>query len=275
MKIGITGAHGYVGSYLAKYLEQENFHVIPFVRSAKKAKERSYHLEKLSIDLSEVDCLIHCAYSFTCPDNLSQQMNVSSVAYLSQKCLEQNVRLILISSLSASPMTRSKYGQEKIAAEKIVMKSGKADVIRIGLFYSEKCKGMLGSIVSLIKYLPVVPIIASHSKQYTCYGDDLCQLLKKILASPPGKIWIASEREGIKFGQLIKQITKEKSYKRLLIPIPTQCVFWGLKFLQMIGYKGRIRADAIYGLIDPPDPKSLEEENYRKNFRSFKPHLLS
>jgi len=267
-KIAITGANGYIGSYLVKRLSAEGHTVFKMLRKTVVGENSiPYHLgsplAKNALDL--IDILIHCAYDFslTHPNDI-QRINVEGSLALFEEARKAGVKkIIYLSSTSAFESALSHYGKAKFSIEE---RARKLNVItlRPGLVFNKNVGGIIGSIGHLINKLPIIPIIGKGDQLFfPCHLDDLANLVSYLVTHPylPETPIIAASNQALDFKAIIKTIAKIKDKTVLLIPMPYPLLFAGLKLTETLGLKLGLRSDSLKYMKHynkNPDFSSLE-----------------
>ena len=120
MKVGITGAGGYVGSHLVASIAQRGHEVVPLSR------DRGFRLgEPPSAELlAGLDAVIHTAYDFSARGWTEiERVNVGgSLALLDAATASGVSRFVFVSSLAAYEGCRSLYGRGKVKVEAEVLR---------------------------------------------------------------------------------------------------------------------------------------------------------
>jgi nucleoside-diphosphate-sugar epimerase len=262
----VTGAHGYVGRIVSRTLAAAGFDLIGLVRRpAAGSGDRFYDLRgdpdaKL---LDGVDTLIHCAYDFT----VTSEADIWAVNVLGTRRLLELVaasgvrRSILVSSMSAYPGTDQLYGRAKLDAERIALDLGMA-VVRLGLVYGPGWGGMAGSLKKMAD-LPVVPVVAAKSYQYTVHEEDLADafiVLARASKLPNIPLGLANP-EPVPFRLLMQRIAAAAGRPRFcLIPLPWQALYAALWLGERTPVKLPFRADSLLGLVRPAPAVSGAED---------------
>lgn len=129
-RILITGASGYVGAAIYKFLKEEGLEVYGTYNSTKLFEELLQcdltNEEEVSVLCEKVkpDVIIHLAANAnngSCEENPEQalDLNVNSTKYLVEQAAKLNSKFIFVSSFAAyNP--KGVYGQTKVQAEQIV-----------------------------------------------------------------------------------------------------------------------------------------------------------
>ncbi len=273
----ITGANGYVGSCIADYLRKRNFVVYEMGRSLKGDKDYfiPFSLEKEipKNSLKNVDVLVHCAWDFKqiiWKDII--RINVNGSLRLFKAAKKDGVKkIIFISTMSAFDGCKSLYGKAKLKVER---EAKKLDVIiiRPGLVYGSKSSGMVGAIGRLMAISPLVPVVAANQVLYLCHSKDLSKLIFRLCTSKSKitKPIIAASEGGLRFKEILRRLALRRGKKIMLVPIPSWAVLFGLKTLEKIGLKARVKSDSLIGLLNAdPKPDFTETRKTKVRFREF------
>ena len=116
----ITGANGFLGSYLVEFFTNRGWKVRALVHNTPKqpVKDTEYYLYDLvsganEKHLSGADCLIYCAYA-----KGEYSLNVGGTKKLLYNCYTHKVKKkVFISSISSNGNALSVYGKQKAACE--------------------------------------------------------------------------------------------------------------------------------------------------------------
>ena len=160
MKILITGASGYVGGGLMKYLPADGNAIIPIGFSADDKSKGVYSLDltdflKINLYIRSVqpDLILHLAGNkdvFKCESDkaLSRKINYEASKNIIKECSLQKIRLVYLSTdyvfngegvpfnELSRPGPTTQYGKDKLATENIIMEelTGYAIVRTAGIF---------------------------------------------------------------------------------------------------------------------------------------------
>jgi nucleoside-diphosphate-sugar epimerase len=255
MKVGITGAGGYVGSHLARCLEERGHIVVRLSRSCGFRLGDPIQPEFVT----GLDALIHAAYDFTARDPAEiERLNVNSSIALFEAATGAGVgRLVFISSMAAFPSCRSLYGQGKLAVETQVLRLG-GYVVRPGVIYGAEAGGIFRTLSALAARLPVIPL-PGKGKQvlYLIHIDDLSVLVERLLRTdlPQGmRLLHAACPEPLSLRELLTRIAHSLGRRRVFLPVPTTLLMSVLRTGgAILGRKCPLRNDSLLSLLNP-DP---------------------
>ncbi|MGD0651956.1 MAG: NAD-dependent epimerase/dehydratase family protein [Verrucomicrobiia bacterium] len=273
MKVGITGAGGYVGSHLARYLEERGHAVVRLSRS------RGFRLgEPVRPEIvTGLDALIHAAYDFAARGAADiERVNVKGSIALFEAAAAAGVgRLIFISSMAAFPTCRSLYGRGKLAVETHVLRLG-GDAVRPGTIYGGEAGGIFRSVSALAEKLPVIPLPGGGQQVfYLIHIDDLSALIERLLGTdlPDGRRLLrVACPEPLTLREVITRIARGLGQRRVFLPVPAALVMTGLRVAEtVLGRQCPVRSDSLLSLLNPdPAPDfSLPAALAGARFRGF------
>lgn len=252
----VTGANGYVGKQIVTSLRESGYITYELVRSMDRVQDSAFFipfsLEHTELpNLSHIDVLIHCAYDFSMQTmHESEKTNLNgSIRLLRHAKLNGVKKLIVLSTLSSFDGTRSVYGKTKLAIEQSSQKLG-AIILRPGLIFGRETVGIVGAMKKFIKKFPLIPLIGSGKQPfYTCYIDDLCQLIICLAKTDSDfkKPIFCAAKHPITFKELVLTLAKSENKTILTLPIPFQAIWLGLKLIEIIGLSIGLRSDSIVG----------------------------
>jgi len=250
MIIGITGSRGFAGAGLAR-LAIADGHVV------RNLDRPVFSLERGVQDawLQDVDLLVHCAFDFQHPGK-----NIPG----SEKLFVQARRLgvkttVVLSSLSVD--ADSDYGKAKREVERIAAGLG-VKILRPGLIYQQAPGGLLGRIIRVARYTPVLPVIR-NSEQYTTHVEDL---YRAVLAAPRAeKPVMAAAETAVRLEKIISRYAG----KRMFIPVPFPLFYRGLTLLESVHLSFGLRGDNLKGLYYQQEPDFDETRRLDLQFREF------
>ncbi|MGX5800340.1 NAD-dependent epimerase/dehydratase family protein [Bradyrhizobium sp. Arg314] len=263
MRVGITGANGYVGTILRAAFAEARHEVIAFARSNRMTSEaadgvaewRPYEIKRPPSEaaFSDLDVLIHGAWDLTLVSAGDVWgVNVSGSQHLLRNAVDAGVRrVIFISSMSAYKGTRQLYGQAKLACERTASSLGAVST-RLGLVYGPGWGGMAGALRRLTK-LPVIPLIGARSYQFTVHEADMAAAMVRIAEADtpfPEPVGLANP-EPVPFRRLMNEIAASEGRTQCTVAVPWQLVSGFLKTAEALHAPLPFRSDSILGLVHP------------------------
>ncbi len=279
MNFGVTGANGYVGSVMTRYLRKEGHTVYEFKRKSDSSHDPYWVPYHLSSDVREtflkkLDGLIHCAYDFSAASwDKIYRINVEGSCNLFKTAVRAGVKkIVFISSMSAFPNAKSMYGKAKLAIEDYASQKG-FTTIRPGLVYGSKPGGMVGSLIKTINKSQFIPLIGGGKQIfYLSHEEDLFKLvIESITRNPtPSQIITAAHDQGISFKEILELLARSRNKKISFISIPWQPIFLALKSAELLGFPINFRSDSLISFLNQnPKPDFTHTRQSGISFRPF------
>ena len=274
----VTGANGYLGGELARYLAGKGFPVRRAMRRPDGADAVAYDLAG-PVDphlFNGVGALVHCAYDFSARTEAEiGSVNVEGSQRLLEAAAAAGVtKRVYISSISAFDGCRSRYGRAKLAVEQTAPAG--TLVIRPGLIYGNREGGMFGSLRQSVEKGARVPLLAgSPCTQYLVNSDDLGEAIARFLggdwADPPPVVTLADPRPW-PLGELLREIGRQSGRSVRFLPLPWPFVWLGLRTAEALGLRLGFRSDSIISTVyQDPAPDFSVVKSGAVTIRPFAP----
>ena len=279
--IGVTGASGYVGGIVVQALHRSGVQVRELRRDPESAAAQDGQVATFALGdppapqaLAGLDGLVHCAWDFAAssPDAVDRINVLGSLKLLGAAHAAGVKRLVFISTMSSFPGCRSLYGKAKLKVEERARGLG-VEIVRPGLVYGSRAGGMVGALTKVAS-LPVIPLVGTGSQVlYLVHEDDLGQVVVGFCA---GKLTtgsvplIAAHPEGWTPKAILWLLAEARGRRPVLVPVPWQCEWLGLRMLELMGLKLRVRSDSLISLINQDrSPDFSVGERMGVTFRKF------
>lgn len=276
----LTGATGFLGKKLHQYLSANGWRVIALTRhSPAAADDVPWSLDvqrSIARELKEreVSSLIHAAWDFTQVDASSnRRVNVDGSARLLEDCRSAGIRnALFISSISAFPGTRSRYGLAKLTVESLFLQQ-RGQVVRPGLIYGSATGGMFGSLRKLVKRSSIVPLIGTGDYlQYLIHQDDLAAVIEHMLESRHQfqmPLTVAYP-DPLSLRAILSAIAAQEGVRRHFLPVPERLVYLVLRSFEWFGMQPGFRSDSLISLVNQdPDPQFFDTTALGVTLRGF------
>lgn len=261
--IAVTGANGFIGQAMVEHLNAAGYKVIALVRCMpeKKLDGVDYHYYDLKIApdvklFTNVDALIHLAFSFAKPEKGKTDINLAAAKNLLSLNLK---RYIFVSSFSALANAKAYYGQCKYQLEALF--DGHT-IIRPGLVIGEG--GLLLRLRKQVKSNPVVPMLAGgRQPTQIIVLSDLISAIEKLLDREIKGVFNLAYPKAITYKQMIELASSASKGKAIFISIPIPVMRIIIKIARFLG-KSDISEDNLDGLLNSsfqatePDLAKLE-----------------
>lgn len=267
IKLLVTGATGFIGNEFLKSIDLTAYNPICLVRNPAKAKIHANGISYIKFDidsdyseyqkLPEADVVIHIAArtSDEKPDlKKSILTNIESTKKLIQYSKDKGIKKIIY--LSTMAENSGIYSKTKREAEELLKKSCSKSlsytIIRPGLVYGNTDKGMFYKMESLVKKLPIVPIIGNGKYIFqTIYVKDVVDVILKCISTKKSdnKTYEIASLDKLPYDQIIDEIIKKNGKFRIKFHIPVWPMVLAISILSKF-VKLPINADNIKGLTN-------------------------
>ena len=260
MKVGITGANGFLGSNLSKFLKKKNFKV--------REIQRKYQINTFQLNtinsctnwdeaLKDIDILIHCAgnaHKVNLPKNKELinafdllNTNLLATINLTNSCIKNGVKkIIFISSIKVlgehnnvnipfSNITPTNpqdiYSWSKLEAEnsiKELCKNSKTNftIIRPPLIFGPGVKANFTRLIKLIKLQIPMPFGSIKNKRSFIYVDNLSSFIHKCISNnaSDNKTFVIADYITLSTNELISIIAKYMNKKVFIFKFPLKII---------------------------------------------------
>ena len=268
MKVCVTGANGFIGRALCKYLARQNYKVIGLVNSEKLIKKKNIkyynvNLFKKNLNLSNilnnVDCMIHCAAkahnSYANNKSFFSELiknNVDLTCILAKETKKFKIpKFIFISSIGVNgsstlknkafnsndkPHPSDLYSSLKWKAEKFLKNffkktQTKLIIIRPPLIYGPGVKGNLLKLINLINTGLPLPFGKINKLKSFLGLNNLLNFILICIKNPKAcnQTFLISDCQDISVSEFIKKLYKSINKKIIFLPMSV----W---FLNILGF---------------------------------------
>jgi nucleoside-diphosphate-sugar epimerase len=232
MKLLLTGANGFIGSYFRSHYGNK------------------YSIEKFSflnddidsLHTSNFDVVIHLSALVHQMGGASaseyEKVNVIQTLQLARKAKEQGVKhFIFMSTVKVygeesnetySETSRCKpqdeYGKSKLRAENELKKLEDerfiVSIVRTPIVYGYGVKANIKNLISIVRKIAILPFGSIDNQRSMVYVGNLTHLLDKIIETSMNGIFLASDDRALSTTDLIELIVTNVNKKRFLVKIP-------------------------------------------------------
>jgi len=273
--VAISGATGYLGTALVSHFRAAGWEVRPLVRRATDGA-RPFRLGgKVEPSLfHDVHALVHAAYDFSLVRVADiVKVNVEGSERLFESAALSGVRRIVhVSSISAFPGCRSRYGRAKLATERSAQAHG-AMVLRPALLWGDPPGGTFGSMVARVRGARIVPLIGDGAAvQYLLHRDDLSRVIVEycggMLERTDEPLTIAHPHPWT-LRELLVSLVEQGSTTRF-VPVPWRLAWGGLRLAEAMGLRSQFRSDSVVSLVHQnPAPDFTLQSRLRIGCRAY------
>ncbi len=232
MKIGVTGAFGFVGSHLVKRLLEKNHSVKVLAHSKKDISLWSKPVETIdgsvndqgSLDLfcEDIDILYHLVGIIAETHTKTFSKTVSEgTQNIVTAAKNQNVKkIIYLSALGTAENALSKYHQSKYIAEQAVVTSQIPYLIFRPSVLFGNGDGFISMLEKMIRFSLFLPVIGTGKyKMQPLYIDDLITMMTDV-DKIDNEIIEVGGPEKLEYLQILHILKKQMGKKRLNFFIP-------------------------------------------------------
>jgi nucleoside-diphosphate-sugar epimerase len=257
LKIGVTGANGFVGSRIALTLNSFGHEVVRLIRNPTLENDRQYILgEPVPLHvLADLDVVVHAAWDFSAVGGEILTANFIGSQPLIETASTFGVRVILISSLSAFDGCRSKYGLAKLYLEELVADFGGAS-IRAGVIFGRDAGGIFGSLRDsiLLKRRSFLPIFSGGYQPLSVSWDkavcEVVEYLVRVEVVPTVPV-LAAHPIPVTLRSMIDDLSAAAGQRPRLVSIPWRFGWTVLRALELLQINPPFRSDSLLALVNP------------------------
>ncbi len=278
MKILLTGANGFIGSYFCqRYAHKYRLSTFSFLQD-----------DFALLDLKGVAVVVHLSALVHqmggASEDAYEKVNVTQTLSLAKKAKESGVGQFifmstvkvygeesdLIYSETSECHPQDGYGKSKLKAElelqKLQCESFKVVILRTPIVYGHGVKANIKNLIHLVQKVPLLPFANIENRRSMVYVGNLCYLMDVAIQKVACGIFLSCDDTPLSTTELIKLLAKELDTKVILLEIPFFATL--LKFLKPDFHKrlyGSLEVDnratrkALFGDENCPSLYSSEE----------------
>jgi NADH dehydrogenase len=230
VKVLVTGASGYIGQRAVAALRQAGHGVVAAGRRP-VAGLPPYRFDLASSELEPlpagVDVVLHLAADTTGQgDDAAMEREIAASTALVRAAQVAGARFVFVSSQTARADAPTHYGRSKFRIEQQVLAAG-GTVVRPGQVYGGREHALFGTLVGLVRGLPVLPAFLPAPRIQPVHVDDLAQALVTAAnrADLGGRVLAVGAAEPVSFTTFLRAIASERVRRpRLFVPVPALLV---------------------------------------------------
>lgn len=215
--------------------------------------------------LAAADCIVHLAWARPAGPVTPAAAAADNAAMLERMLAVPDAgrRMLLMSSVAASPRAPGHYGRAKHAAQmRIVALGGRAVVC--GLAVGDPPKGAFKLLVDAHRRLPVaVRLVPNRPRVYPVLEDDVVRLLAALAcADSPAGAYRGFAAGGVPINDFIGWLLDRERLHRLRVPTPAIAIDAATAMARLAGRDSLAEKLATFffkdpaaleGLLDPPE----------------------
>ena len=261
----VTGASGFVGSYLVPWLERRGVHVRAMVRDLAKGRPlAAAGAELVAGDLldpaslaravQDVEAIVHLAAVADSSDaDLNERVNVGGTRALAEAADAAGVlRFINVSSTCAGRGLRDAYGETKRLAEG-VLDATDLDVthLRPAMIYGAGSKEW-DIFTAVVRRLPLVPLPGTGSTVLRpVYLDDMLDLVGRVLDRPAavGRTYDVAGPEPVTTADLVARTGRAMGRRRRALTFPARAAILGARAIGAVMQRPPVNVDQVMAFM--------------------------
>lgn len=230
MKILLSGANGFIGSYFAnKYRDKYEIEKFSFLN------DDFNNLELKGYDVAlHMSALVHQnrgieAYEY-------ERVNVAQTLSFAKKAKESGVgHFIFTSSVkvygedgiydeNSFCNPQDEYGKSKLKAEdelkKLECEEFKVSIVRVPLVYGYGAKANIKKLINLVENISILPFGGINNRRSMVYVGNLCHVIDAIIEKKCSGIFLTCDDEVISTSSFIKLLAEVLGKKVYLLKMP-------------------------------------------------------
>ena len=254
LRIGVTGAAGFIGSHLTRGLAARGFEITAFQRSGGGAIPPGVVTRTLvlpdRIDAAGfvgLDLLVHGAFVEYGPDHPdADAINREGTRRVLEAARAHGVRVAYLSTMSAHPGALSHYGHNKLELEAMFDPSRDA-VLKLGLVLGNG--GLFGSMAALLRESRIVPLPdGGRQPIQTLWIGDLEAAIAAIAERGLTGRFEVAHPDVHTMRELYTAICNGLGVQRTFVTVPLSLIELGASLLEGLRIPFPIRRENVLGL---------------------------
>jgi uncharacterized protein YbjT (DUF2867 family) len=256
VKIVVTGATGYIGQRLVRHALALGYEVISASRQRSTAQIEWIPFNFSSnaeIALPEGAYAVFHLAATTTSYIVDANLELRAAEHLITATEQAGAKLIYMSSQTANENAPSVYGRTKWQIERLVLAAG-GQVVRPGQVYGGTERALFGTLVNIVRRLPVIPAFLPSPKIQPVHVDDLVAALLQCTAckGQQSSILCIGAITPVTFTEFLRRIALVR-VRRARLPIPIPVVLIRLAgFAVGRHFRAKLGIDRLMSLFNLP-----------------------
>jgi nucleoside-diphosphate-sugar epimerase len=254
LRIGVTGASGFVGRHLVTHLTERGHAVRAFQGAADAPPPPEVEVREFWMpdriepaDFAGLDAVVHCALvEFGPATRDADAVNLEGARRVIAAARTHRARLVFLSTLSAHEGAVSHYGRNKLELERLFDPACDA-VLRLGLVLGRG--GLFGGMADMIRQASVIPLPdGGRQPIQTLWMGDLLEATTNVVERGLAGRYDVAAPEAHTMRDLYVSVIRGLGVRRTLLSVPLPLVEAGVTVLEALGIPFSIRRENVLGL---------------------------
>ena len=268
MKVLVTGASGFIGRALGRYLVGAGHEVLALVRRSNEAGIPA-EAERVIGDLLDPPSLdraaegmagvVHLACATgVARESVARAVNVDGTRWLLEAARRGGARrFVFVSSVSARRKRMGPYGRTKREGEALVAATALEWVIlRPSFVYGPGEDGLFARLARSLRSLPVFPVVGDGRIELDPLDvTDLCQVIERCLTreGPVRQTYDVLGPERVTFEGLLARIAAAYGLRPRFVHLPGSAALPLARLLGWLMPRPPLSEDNVLGMISPAE----------------------
>jgi len=254
LRIGVTGASGFIGRHLVPHLAERGHAVRAFQRTVDAAPRPGVEVRAFRMpdriepaDFAGLDAVVHGALvEFGPAARNADAVNLEGARRVLEAARTHGTRLVFLSTLSAHEDAVSHYGRNKLKLERLFDPARDA-VLRLGLVLGPG--GLFGDMADVIRQAGVIPLPdGGRQPIQTLWIGDLLEAMTNVIERGLTGRYDVAAPEVHTMRDLYASMIRGLGVRRTLLSVPLPLVEAGVTVLEALGIPFSIRRENVLGL---------------------------
>ena len=254
LRIGVTGASGFIGRHLVPHLTERGHAVRAFQRTVDAAARPGVEVRAFRMpdriepaDFAGLDAVVHGALvEFGPASRDADAVNLEGTHRVLEAARTHGARLVFLSTLSAHEGAASHYGRNKLELERLFDPARDA-VLRLGLVLGRG--GLFGGMADMIRQAGVIPLPdGGRQPIQTLWIGDLLEATTNVIERGLAGRYDVAAPEAHTMRDLYASVIRGLGVRRRLLSVPLPLVEVGVTVLEALGIPFSIRRENVLGL---------------------------
>jgi len=253
MKVLVTGATGFTGSYTVPALLKKGYRVRCFVRKTSTIDDLSARLVDMVVgDLNDMDSFRQAL------DGMDALVNVASIGFghapgiVQAVCDARIKRAVFISTTAIYTNLEADSKKTRIEAERAIIESGlDYTIIRPTMIYGSSRDRNICRLIRFLKKYPAIPVFGNGTfLQQPIYVKDLADAIVKVVSTEKThrRNYNIAGAQPLTFNQIIETISTLLGRKTLRLNLPVGPVVNTLRFFEKCAVRFPISSEQVLRL---------------------------